>query len=613
MPRLTLESASGTKRVRWYSIGALILAPLLLASIVLYAVHDANDRLSDVTAAIVNNDDGTEIDGQTVPLGRQLSAGLVEGSDNEAGIGNYDWVLTDDADAAEGLAEGRYAAVVTIPKDFSAKATSFSDAATAERALVDVETSDKQRIADGAISNYITSTAADVFGATLSESFVDGILVGFNTLNDQLGTAADGAVELADGTTQLADGLDQLADGTQASADGSQQLSTGVSAYMSGVTKLADGLEQLRKGTKQLPAQVSGIATGMRGIANGVGGISQLAQAQPDMTLAELDAYLASQGSSLAQLAGGADQLATGTSSLAKGLKQVAGGISASASGAGQLASNGSTLSNGVGQLADGLDQLAAGTSETASGAQQLADGTTELADGLGQAVEEIPTYTKSERDNLAGVVTSPVGTQSTSIGNLVERSGLPLLLSLALWIGAFAVYFVLQAVSRRALSSRSSSVALAAASLVPGVVVGAVQGLALAAIMQVALRLSVGDWFALAGVAVLAGVAFAAVVQGIVAVLGNGGRLLVALMAVVVLAAGLISTAPVVLTDLAALLPLDTASRAVSAIITGSGSVGSAIGSLVLWGLIGFALSTAAVISRRTVRVRQLSALPVD
>jgi len=613
MPRLTLESASGTKRVRWYSIGALILAPLLLASIVLYAVHDANDRLSDVTAAIVNNDDGTEIDGQTVPLGRQLSAGLVEGSDNEAGIGNYDWVLTDEADAAEGLAEGRYAAVVTIPKDFSAKATSFSDAATAERALVDVETSDKQRIADGAISNYITSTAADVFGATLSESFVDGILVGFNTLNDQLGTAADGAVELADGTTQLADGLDQLADGTQASADGSQQLSTGVSAYMSGVTKLADGLEQLRKGTKQLPAQVSGIATGMRGIANGVGGISQLAQAQPDMTLAELDAYLASQGSSLAQLAGGADQLATGTSSLAKGLKQVAGGISASASGAGQLASNGSTLSNGVGQLADGLDQLAAGTSETASGAQQLADGTTELADGLGQAVEEIPTYTKSERDNLAGVVTSPVGTQSTSIGNLVERSGLPLLLSLALWIGAFAVYFVLQAVSRRALSSRSSSVALAAASLVPGVVVGAVQGLALAAIMQVAVRLSVGDWFALAGVSVLAGVAFAAVVQGIVAVLGNGGRLLVALMAVVVLAAGLISTAPVILTDLAALLPLDAASRAVSAIITGSGSVGSAIGSLVLWGLIGFALSTAAVISRRTVRVRQLSALPVD
>jgi len=613
MPRLTLESASGTKRVRWYSIGALILAPLLLASIVLFAVHDANDRLSDVTAAIVNNDDGTEIDGQTVPLGRQLSAGLVEGSDNEAGIGNYDWVLTDDADAAEGLAEGRYAAVVTIPKDFSAKATSFSDAATAERAIVDVETSDKQRIADGAISNYITSTAADVFGATLSESFVDGILVGFNTLNDQLGTAADGAVELADGTTQLADGLDQLADGTRASADGSQQLSTGVSAYMSGVTKLADGLEQLRKGTKQLPAQVSGIATGMRGIANGVGGISQLAQAQPDMTLAELDAYLASQGSSLAQLAGGADQLATGTSSLAKGLKQVAGGISASASGAGQLASNGSTLSNGVGQLADGLDQLAAGTSETASGAQQLAEGTTELADGLGQAVEEIPTYTKSERDNLAGVVTSPVGTQSTSIGNLVERSGLPLLLSLALWIGAFAVYFVLQAVSRRALSSRSSSVALAAASLVPGVVVGAVQGLALAAIMQVALRLSVGDWFALAGVSVLAGVAFAAVVQGIVAVLGNGGRLLVALMAVVVLAAGLISTAPVILTDLAALLPLDAASRAVSAIITGSGSVGAAIGSLVLWGLIGFALSTAAVISRRTVRVRHLSALPVD
>ena len=613
MSRITLESATGTRRVRWYSALALVLAPLLLASIVLVAVANANERLSDVSAAIVNNDDGAEIDGQTVPLGRQLSAGLVEGSDNEAGIGNYNWVLTDAEDAEEGLAAGRYAAVVTIPEDFSAKATSFSDAATAESAVVNVETSEKARIADGAIGNYITSTAAEVFGASLSEGFIDGILVGFNTLNEQLGTAADGAVELADGTTQLADGLDQLADGTQASADGSQELSTGVSAYMSGVSKLASGLKQLSSGTKKLPAQVSGIATGMRGVADGVGGISQLAQAQPDMTLAELDAFLVSNGSSLAQLAGGADQLATGTSQLASGLKKITGGISASASGADQLASNGSALTNGVGQLADGLDQLAAGTEQSASGAQKLADGTTELADGLGEAVDGIPTYSKSERDTLADVVTSPVGTQATSVDNLVERSGLPLLLSLALWIGAFAVYFVLQAVSRRALTSRRSSVALAASSLVPGAIVGAVQGLALAAIMQISLGLDVGEWFALAGVSVLAGIAFAAVVQGIVAILGNGGRLLAALMAVVVLAAGLISTSPALLTDLAELLPISAASTAASAIISGSGSLGSSIGSLVLWGLIGFALSTAAVISRRTVRVKHLTALPVD
>jgi len=613
MSRITLESATGTRRVRWYSVLALVLAPLLLASIVLVAVANANERLSDVSAAIVNNDDGAEIDGQTVPLGRQLSAGLVEGSNNEAGIGNYNWVLTDAEDAEEGLAAGRYAAVVTIPEDFSAKATSFSDAATAESAVVNVETSEKARIADGAIGNYITSTAAEVFGASLSEGFIDGILVGFNTLNEQLGTAADGAVELADGTTQLADGLDQLADGTQASADGSQELSTGVSAYMSGVSKLASGLKQLSSGTKKLPAQVSGIATGMRGVADGVGGISQLAQAQPDMTLAELDAFLVSNGSSLAQLAGGADQLATGTSQLASGLKKITGGISASASGADQLASNGSALTNGVGQLADGLDQLAAGTEQSASGAQKLADGTTELADGLGEAVDGIPTYSKSERDTLADVVTSPVGTQATSVDNLVERSGLPLLLSLALWIGAFAVYFVLQAVSRRALTSRRSSVALAASSLVPGAIVGAVQGLALAAIMQISLGLDVGEWFALAGVSVLAGIAFAAVVQGIVAILGNGGRLLAALMAVVVLAAGLISTSPALLTDLAELLPISAASTAASAIISGSGSLGSSLGSLVLWGLIGFALSTAAVISRRTVRVKHLTALPVD
>ena len=56
-------------------------------------------------------------------------------------------MLTDAEDAASGLGAGRYAAVVTIPKDFSAKATSFSkdEADEVHHATIDVQTSQISR------------------------------------------------------------------------------------------------------------------------------------------------------------------------------------------------------------------------------------------------------------------------------------------------------------------------------------------------------------------------------------------------------------------------------------------------------------------------------------
>jgi len=648
-----IESTNGTVRVRWYSIAALVLVPVLLAGGVLLAVHDYSSKLGSVSAAIVNNDDGTEIDGQTVPLGRQLSAALVKGAANDVGVdGNYDWVLTDDADADSGLADGLYAVVVKIPKDFSENATSFSDAETATQATVSVETSNQSLVADDAISTIIASAATRSFGTELSTQYLDGIYIGFNTLNDQLGEAADGAEELADGahqasdgtveladgaddissgTGELSDGIGQLATGARQSATGAKTFAKGLGQFTDGTTSLSDGLGQLADGTADLPAQVDALADGSAGIAAGVDGIAQIAAAQPDMTLAQLDAYLTSQGGSLADLSSGASQLSGGLSQFSAGVPAITDGIAASADGAKALSKNGKKLSSGADDLADGLDQLADGVEATDAGAAtldsgiadfadgvrqladgsiELADGTTTLADGLGTAVEEIPTYSESERTRLADVVVAPVAAESASDGGLLTRSALPLLMAIVLLLGALATYLVIAPVTARALTSRRSSVRLALGGLIPGVIVGAVQGLAIAGIAQLVMRLDAGAWFALAGISVLAGVSFAAVVQGVVAVLRNAGRLVIALVAAIALAAGIISTAPALLLDLAGVLPTAAASSALGAIESGATGVGSAIGSLVLWGLIGFVLSTVAVVSRRTVTARQLSAL---
>ena len=74
---------------KWKILTALILLPVLVAGGFLWGTWNASDRLHKVEAAVVNLDEAVTIDGQIIPLGRQLSANLVDGERAE----NFTWVL----------------------------------------------------------------------------------------------------------------------------------------------------------------------------------------------------------------------------------------------------------------------------------------------------------------------------------------------------------------------------------------------------------------------------------------------------------------------------------------------------------------------------------------
>lgn len=723
MRSITLERTGGTRRAGLLTVIGIALIPVTVGGVLLLSLNGSTDRLKTVTAAIVNEDDGVKLNGQTVPLGRELAGDLVRGTAKSSGASaNYTWVLTKRADATSGLNDGRYAAVVTIPKQFSKAATSYSDADTARQATIQVATSDQERLADGAISSAITNTATDVLSRDLTKGYLSNIYVSFNTLHGSLGKAAsgakkiaaglasssagttklatgeqslasgtsslasglhkladgsaqatagtaklaDGTSSLASGTSSLAGGLKKLATGAHASATGAGSLASGATQLASGASSLATGLGKLHDGTKALPDQAKQIATGAAGVASGVGAIAQLEQQNPDMTLAQVDAALKSKGSSLQQLAGGASGIASGTSALGDGLSSLSDGIGSSASGASSLASGAeqlsggttklagglgsladgatasakgagtlaggvATLAAGAHRLADGSKQITSGIQSSAGGADQLADGTAglstgitklasgsaqlskgqaTLASGLGTAADKLPTYSTAQRTNLAAAVAQPVAATAPGGLSLLTRSGMPVLISLALWMGAFAIYLLLQAATRRALTSSRSSLALALGGYLPGLVIGGVQGLALAGIAQVALHLHVGAWFELAGVAIVIGASFAAVAQGLTAILGGVGRFLIVVVAVLALATSLISTSPALLTTIAGVLPTAPAATAVLHVITGTAGVGGAVTSLVVWGLLGLLLTTLAIARQRSVTPRRLAAL---
>jgi putative membrane protein len=198
---LPIERARSRRPVTWLTVLGVLLLPAVLGGILVTALYNPTERLDAITAAIVNDDEPVTVNGQTTPLGRQLSAGLVEGSDDLDS--NLTWVLSNDDDAAAGLADGTYDAVVTIPAGFSAAATSSGQAltdpatTTPEKAVIDVQTSAESLLVDDAITSQVTQTAATVMGEQISTLTLENVFLNFTTLSDQIGQAADGAQQLA--------------------------------------------------------------------------------------------------------------------------------------------------------------------------------------------------------------------------------------------------------------------------------------------------------------------------------------------------------------------------------------------------------------------------------
>ena len=98
------ERINTHRRLRPWSILGLVLVPLLVAGLLLGTTWGRDDRLDRINAAVVNVDKAVNVNGQLVPMGRQLAAEITS-----TDTPNISWTLSDPSDAASGLADGRYA------------------------------------------------------------------------------------------------------------------------------------------------------------------------------------------------------------------------------------------------------------------------------------------------------------------------------------------------------------------------------------------------------------------------------------------------------------------------------------------------------------------------
>ena len=575
----SLDHVRTGRSVPWASLLGLVLVPLAIAGLLVWSLYDPQARLNTVTAAIVNQDEPVEINGQLAPLGRQLTAGLV-GTDDT----NFDWVITDSADAESGLADGRYTAVVTIPKDFSANATSFSgDPADAQSASIEIVSGDHAKLVDGAVSQAIASAAVGIFNETLTVTYIEGLLGGYSELATGIGDAADGAVQLADGTRQYTSGVVSLSGGLNTIASETAAIPGQVGQLASGAGQLADGAGDLAGGAGRL-------AGGLGQLQNGTAGLSQLAVAMQEECAEPAGPNCAAMQQQLVDGLAGipaqVGQLQTGVQGIATGASGLQGGIGQLQSGIGQL-------QTGLGQLSDGLNQVSGGAAQLAAGSPALQDGADQLASGLDEAASSIPASDTADAAALAGVAARPVVIDAP--GGIFSDSAATLAAGLALWPGALATFLVLRPIPRDAVGSTLSPVRQALRSALPVFGVGAVQGIGVAAILQIQLALDFGGWSALAAACVLVAVVFAAVNQALMALASGFGRFVSMLVATLFLATGVISTVPAALTAIADVLPVAPASHLLAAVQAGGMSASSLV-VLLVWGGLSLAATTFAI-----------------
>ncbi|MBB3728175.1 YhgE/Pip domain-containing protein [Nonomuraea dietziae] len=323
---------------------------------------------------------------------------------------------------------------------------------------------------------------------------------------------------------------------------------------------------------------------------------------------AQVDAGVAKSGTAVGKLETGVGKLADGSQQVTDGLGELGGGLV-------KLTDGASRLRTGVGRLNDGADQLHTGVGKLHDGSGKISDGSKELADGLADGAEQIPDYSKSERDGRTDMMSDPVRL-ATSVDNEVPNYGTgfaPFFVPLALWVGAMIVYMVLRPLNPRLLAGTAGALRVAFSGWFPAMALGAAQVGVLLTVLKFALGLEAAHWAGVAGLLLLTAAAFMAIVQAVNALLGAPGRVaaLALLMLQLTSAAGTypIETSPGFFQTISPWLPMSWVVSALRRLISGGDLtvVWQACGVLTLFLLLGLALTVLAVNKGRTWSVRRL------
>lgn len=295
-------------------IFVLFFVPSIYAVTFLGSLWNPYGEVSKLPVAVVNKDQAVTYQGKKLKVGHDLKNEL-EKSDA------MNFKFPSEKAAEKGLDSGKYYTVITIPKNFSAHATTLLDK-TPKQMKLQYETSSGHSF----IAGKLSETGAQKIGNQISDKVTK---IYTKTIFKEMKQAGDGMTKAGKANKKLADGANTL-------KSGSDQVTTNLEKLASSSLTFEDGAKTLTQGVGQYTSAVGTASDGSSQLANG---LNQMNQQAPT-------------------LISGIDQLSQGTQQYTAAVGTAADGSQTLSTGLNQLNQQIPTFANGVNKLNDGLSQL---------------------------------------------------------------------------------------------------------------------------------------------------------------------------------------------------------------------------------------------------------------
>ncbi len=411
--RITGHDISSIFRNRFIrvSVIAILIVPMLYSLCYLAAFWNPYGRLDQLPVAVLNLDEGADLDGKSVNYGKDVITDLKENHE-------VAWSFVSQDDLKDGLASTKYYSLFTIPSDFSQKIVSAKTSKPAVAEIVYTSNQAKNFLASQ-ISGNVETQLKEQVSASVTKEYAQGAFDGLYDAKDGLQQASDGAAQLYDGVSELngkiptlASGVIKLTDGSSTLQNGLLQLNANAPALKSGSTQLENGLDSLNSQVPALQNGASQLADGADALKSGIDDLHTNSQALAAGIGAAYD---------------GSKTLHDGISQLNGSMPALTEGSAALKTGTAALKASTDTLLQGSGEAVSGLDDIMAATSSTTqfettvgqidalidagdtANAKALLDGLkTSYIDGQGQLTDNL----RDVRDGVSQIQTGLGGIQ---------------------------------------------------------------------------------------------------------------------------------------------------------------------------------------------------------
>lgn len=307
----------------WVTIIGVAFVPALYNLSFLGSMWNPYGRVDDLPVAVVNQDKSSTLNDRTLSIGKDMVDNM---SKNKA----LDYHFVNTKKAEEGLKDGKYYMIITLPEDLSKKATSLLTD-NPEKLNISYQTTAGRSITASKMCEAAMSKLKDKVSENITETYTKAVFNSMSSLQNGLQEASDGGHKLLSGGQQLETGSQTLTDNLNVAASGSRTLADGTVALSTGLTTYTGGVEALAKGANQLDSHSESLVDGIAQLKEGTKQVQKLADGANALSggLQELakQTTLSSDDSAKVQA------LISGLPQLNEGIQQLNNALSKQASG----------------------------------------------------------------------------------------------------------------------------------------------------------------------------------------------------------------------------------------------------------------------------------------